>query len=72
MEEIKDLKIETVTYLFPKFTSMQRNVFDSCMPSFFCMHRRGVGTHRQLGLASRCSGHAALDQVVGVVGLGFL
>jgi hypothetical protein len=33
MEEIKHLKIEIVTYLFPKFTRMQ--VFDSCMPSFF-------------------------------------
>jgi hypothetical protein len=35
MEEIKHLKIEIVTYLFPKFTRMQGNVFDSCMSSYF-------------------------------------
>jgi hypothetical protein len=45
MEEIKHLKIETVTYLFPKFTRVQKNVFDSCMPFYFFMHRRGVGVH---------------------------
>jgi hypothetical protein len=42
MEEIKYLKIETVTHIFPKFTRMQGNVFDSCMHSFFA-HRRGAG-----------------------------
>jgi hypothetical protein len=35
MEEIKHLKIETVTRIFPKFTRMQGNMFDSCMHSFF-------------------------------------
>jgi hypothetical protein len=35
MEETKHLKIETVTHIFPKFTCMQENVFDSCMHSFF-------------------------------------
>jgi hypothetical protein len=43
MEKIKHLKIETATHIFPKFTRMQRNVFDSCMHSFFCAHRRGAG-----------------------------
>jgi hypothetical protein len=65
MEAIKHLKIETITYLFPKFTRMKENGFNSCMPFyFFCMHRRGVGRHiRQPGLASGCSGRAGLDQV---------
>jgi hypothetical protein len=36
-------KLETMTYLFSKFTRMEGNVFDSCM--FFYMHRRRVGTH---------------------------
>jgi hypothetical protein len=27
----KAFKIETVTHIFPKFTRMQVNVFDSCM-----------------------------------------
>jgi hypothetical protein len=31
MEEIKHLKIKTATHIFPKFTRMQRNVFDQCM-----------------------------------------
>jgi hypothetical protein len=31
MEEIKHLKIEIVTHIFPNFTRMQWNVFDSCM-----------------------------------------
>jgi hypothetical protein len=31
MEEIKHLKIETATHIFPKFTRMQRNVLDQCM-----------------------------------------
>jgi hypothetical protein len=31
MEEIKHLKIETVTHIFSKFTRMQRNVLDHCM-----------------------------------------
>jgi hypothetical protein len=35
MKEIKHLKIETVTHIFPKFTRMQGNMFDSCMHSFF-------------------------------------
>jgi hypothetical protein len=35
MEEIKHLKIETVTHIFPKFMRMQGDVFDSCMHSFF-------------------------------------
>jgi hypothetical protein len=41
MEEIKHLKIEIVTRTFPKFIRMQRDVFDSCMHSFFA--RRDVG-----------------------------
>jgi hypothetical protein len=42
MEEIKHLKIETATHIFPKFTRMQGNMFD--MHAFlFCAHRRGAG-----------------------------
>jgi hypothetical protein len=41
MEKIKHLKIETATHIFPKFTRMQENVFDSCMHFLFCAHRRG-------------------------------
>jgi hypothetical protein len=41
MEEIKHLKIETITHIFPKFMRMQGDVFDSCMHSFFA--RRDVG-----------------------------
>jgi hypothetical protein len=41
MEEIKHLKIETVTHIFPKFMRMQGDLFDSCMHSFFA--RRDVG-----------------------------
>jgi hypothetical protein len=41
MEEIKHLKIEIVTRIFPKFMRMQGDVFDSCMHSFFA--RRDVG-----------------------------
>jgi hypothetical protein len=41
MEKIKHLKIETATQIFPKFTRMQGNVFDSCMNFLFCAHRRG-------------------------------
>jgi hypothetical protein len=41
MEKIKHLKIETVTHIFPKFTLVQGNVFDSCMYSFFA--RTDVG-----------------------------
>jgi hypothetical protein len=71
-EEIKHLKIVIVTYLFPKFMCMQGNVFDSCMPSyFFACTDVGWGRTRQPGLTSGCSGRAGLDQVAGVVGLGF-
>jgi hypothetical protein len=72
MEEIKHLKLETVTYLFSKFMGMHENVFDSCMTSFFACIDVGWGRTRQPGLASGCSGRAGLDQVAGVVGLGFL
>ena len=43
MEEIKHLKIETITHIFPKFTRMQGNVFDSCMHSFFARTDLGAG-----------------------------
>jgi hypothetical protein len=43
MEEIKHLKIETATHIFPKFTRMQGNVFDSCMHSFFVRTDVGAG-----------------------------
>jgi hypothetical protein len=41
MEEIKHLKIETDTHIFPEFTRMQENVFDSCMHYFFCAYSHG-------------------------------
>jgi hypothetical protein len=43
MEEIKHLKIETVTHIFPKFIRMQGGVFDSCMHSFFARTDVGAG-----------------------------
>jgi hypothetical protein len=43
MEEIKHLKIETATHIFPKFMRMQRDVFDSCMHSFFARTDVGAG-----------------------------
>jgi hypothetical protein len=35
MEEIKHLKIETFIYFFSKFTRVQENRFDSCLPLYF-------------------------------------
>jgi hypothetical protein len=67
MEEIKHLKIETVTHIFPKFMRMHCIVFDSCMHSFFCANRRGAGD-----TPDSLVGHTRLDQFAGVVGLGFL
>jgi hypothetical protein len=43
MEKIKHLKIETATHIFPKFTRMQGNVFDSCMHFFFARTDVGAG-----------------------------
>jgi hypothetical protein len=43
MKEIKHLKIETYTHIFPKFMRMQRDVFDSCMHSFFARTDVGAG-----------------------------
>jgi hypothetical protein len=43
MEEIKHLKIETATHIFPKFLRMQWDVFDSCMHSFFARTNVGAG-----------------------------
>jgi hypothetical protein len=43
MKKIKHLKIETVTHIFPEFTRMQGNVFDSCMLSFFVCIDVGAG-----------------------------
>jgi hypothetical protein len=43
MEEIKHLKIETATHIFPKFMRMQGYVFDSCMHSFFAHTDVGAG-----------------------------
>jgi hypothetical protein len=45
MKKIKHLKIETFTYLFLKFTRMQRNMFDSCMPFYFLHVQTWVGAH---------------------------
>jgi hypothetical protein len=66
MEEIKHLKIKIVTHIFPKFTRMQGNVFDSCVHSFYCAHGAGGAPDRLVQSARwvepRCR----------VVGLGFL
>jgi hypothetical protein len=43
MEEIKHLKIETATHIFPKFMCIQGDVFDSCMHSFFARTDVGAG-----------------------------
>jgi hypothetical protein len=68
MEEIKNLKIKTATHIFPKFTRMQGNMFDSCIYSFFA--RTDVGRVAQpTAWFSRCTG---LNQVAGVIGLGLL
>jgi hypothetical protein len=66
MEEINYLKIETTTYLFPKFMCMHGNVFDSCMPFYFFAHI-DVGWGAPDSLAWGVGGHAGLDQVAGVV-----
>jgi hypothetical protein len=66
MDEIKHLKIETVTHIFSKFTRMHWIVFDSCMHSFFFANRRGADD-----APDRLVGRAGLNQFVGMVGLGF-
>jgi hypothetical protein len=71
MEEIKHLKIETATYIIPKFTRMQGNMFDSCMCSFFCAHKHWVGGAPD-SLAWGVGGPVGLNQVTWVVDLGFL
>jgi hypothetical protein len=68
MEEIKHLKIETVTHIFPKFTRMQGNVFDSCMHFFFAPTDVRRVAHPTAWLSRR----AGLNQVAGVVDLDFL
>jgi hypothetical protein len=65
MEEIKHLKIKTVTHIFPKFTRMQENVFDSWMHSFFARTDVGRVAHPTGWLSRR----AGLNHVVGVVDL---
>jgi hypothetical protein len=72
MEDIKHLKIETVIYLFSKFTRMQGNVFDSCIPSYF-LHAQTWDGGALDSLAWRVGavGRTGLDQVTWVVGLGF-
>jgi hypothetical protein len=67
MEEIKDLKIETVAHIFPRFMRMHWIVFDSCMRFFFCANKRGAG-----GAPDRLVGRAGLNQFTGMVGLSFL
>jgi hypothetical protein len=68
MKEIKHLKIETFTHIFPKFTRMHGNMFDSCMYSFFARTDVGRVAHQTAWL----SRHAGLNQVAGVFGLGIL
>jgi hypothetical protein len=62
MEEIKHLKIETATHIFPKFTRMQGNVFDSCMHFFSA--RTDMG--RMAQPTTLFSRRAGLKQVAGV------
>jgi hypothetical protein len=63
MEEIKDLKIETVAHIFPKFMRMHW-----IMHAFlFCANRRGTG-----GAPDSLVGRAELNQFAGVVDLSFL
>jgi hypothetical protein len=61
MEKIKHLKIENVTHIFPKFTRMQGNVFDSCMHSFFARTNVGRVAHPTAWLSRR----AGLNHVAG-------
>jgi hypothetical protein len=68
MEEIKHLKIDTATHIFSKFTRMQGNMFDSRTHFFFTRTDVGRVAHPTTCL----SRHAGLNQVAGVVGLGFL
>jgi hypothetical protein len=68
MEEIKDLKIETATHIFPKFMRMHGNVFDSCMHSFFARTNVGRVAHPTAWLSRR----AGLNQIAEMVSLGFL
>jgi hypothetical protein len=64
----KTIKIETVVHLFPKFTRMQGNVFDSCMHFFFARTNVGWVAHPTAFLSQR----VGLNQVVEVVGVSFL
>jgi hypothetical protein len=68
MEEIKHLKIETATHIFPKFTRMQGTVFDSCMHFFFAR----TDVERVAQPTTWLSRRAGSNQVAGVVSLGFL
>jgi hypothetical protein len=65
MEKIKHLKIEIATYLFPKFTRIPENVFDSCMHFyFFTCTDVGWGRTRQPSLVSGWTRRTAPDQEV--------
>jgi hypothetical protein len=67
-KKIKHLNIETATHIFPKFMRMQGNVFDLCMHYFFARTDVGRVAHPTAWSSRR----ARLNQVAGVVGLGFL
>jgi hypothetical protein len=71
MEETKHLKIETATHLFPKFTRMQRNVFDSCTHSYFARIDMGWDVYPTAWLGDWV-GAPDWTRSQGVVGLGFL
>jgi hypothetical protein len=68
VEEIKYLKIETATSIFPKFMCMQEDMFDSCMHSFFARIDVGVGG----AIDSLVQSVRWVNQVVGMIDLGFL
>jgi hypothetical protein len=68
MEKIKHLKIETNTDIFSKFTRMQGTCLTHvCIPFFACIDVGWVA-HPTACLSQR----AELNQVAGVVDLGFL
>jgi hypothetical protein len=68
MEEIKHLKIETATHIFPKFMRMQGTCLTyACIP--FLRAQTWARVVQPTVWSSRCAG---LNQVAGMIDLGFL
>jgi hypothetical protein len=74
MEEIKHLKIETGTYFFLNLRACKETCLTHACLSIFCMHSTWGGgvPDTPESLAWGVGGCAGLDQITGVVGLGFL